>query len=71
MTGRVAVRRPACEGCEGPRDEPPDLGLYLVRFRDGHSARVWYCDECADLARIDWNGETAGITPALAEGRAL
>lgn len=48
-----------CQGCEG-WDEA-QVGLFLVTFHDGHSEVVCYCEDCADLARIDWNGETAEI----------
>lgn len=49
-----------CDGCDSPQ---PDLKLYLVTFHDGGEQEVYYCDDCAELARVDWNGETKSITP--------
>lgn len=34
---------------------------YRVTGHDGTESVCHYCAECADLARIDWNGETAVI----------
>lgn len=35
--------------------------LYLVTGNGGEVSTCSYCDECADLARMDYNGETAEI----------
>lgn len=37
--------------------------LYLVTGHDGTRTVCSYCDDCAYLAAIDWNGETAAIEP--------
>lgn len=60
-----------CDGCDGV-SEPPVAGsynasivlpthAYVVTHHDGTSEPVRYCDGCAELARCDWNGETAAI----------
>ena len=38
-----------------------DHKIYVVTYHDGTTEIVSYCDDCADLARLDWNGETASI----------
>lgn len=50
----------SCDGCDHPQ---PDLKPYRVTFHDGGEQDVHYCGTCADLARMDWNGETRAITP--------
>ena len=53
-----------CHGCENPGAA---IRTYIVIYRAsaGTSAdTVRYCDTCADLGAIDWNGETAAIVPA-------
>jgi hypothetical protein len=52
-----------CEGCE----KHSDTKAYNVTSHAGSVALVWYCDDCADLAACDWNGETAAIAPLLKE----
>ena len=47
----------ACDGCE-IWDDTTDVRAYRARFAGGDWEEVWYCDECAALARINWNGET-------------
>lgn len=49
-----------CE-CENDDGSEPTRVLYRVTFHDGETALAHYCDECAGLARADWNGETASI----------
>lgn len=39
----------------------PEHRLYLVTDHHGAVSLVRYCDECAELAQMDWNGETAQI----------
>lgn len=57
-----------CHGCD---DYHPDVRDYVVMDHDGVThAPVPYCAECADLARIDWNGETAAIVEVGAEFKA-
>lgn len=41
-----------CEHDDAPR------ALYLVAMHDGSKAVCSYCEDCAGLARADWNGET-------------
>lgn len=50
-----------CEGCE---QERPDIAPYLIEHHDGGSSEVVYCADCAELARMDWNGETKSIAQA-------
>jgi hypothetical protein len=44
--------------CECDAEE---RALYVVTDHDGRKSTCAYCDGCADLARADWNGETASI----------
>jgi hypothetical protein len=46
-----------CEGC----DEVRDAKAYQVTSHEGVVSAVRYCDDCRDLAKCDWNGETAAI----------
>lgn len=46
-----------CAGC----DEQNACSSYDVTFTSGSRETVRYCDDCAALARINWNGETATI----------
>lgn len=47
-----------CDGC----DQDAETRTYDVTHHDGTtSPRTRYCADCADLARMDWNGETAAI----------
>ena len=34
---------------------------YIVTYHSGDSEPVRYCDECASLARRDWNGDTLAL----------
>ena len=48
--------------CEGCGEDPIHTDPYIVTGHDGTVDRgVMYCEGCADLARADWNGNTAGI----------
>jgi len=50
--------------CEcGDADEP--RALYVVTGHDGSELVCAYCSCCAELAAIDWNGETAAIRPVV------
>ena len=51
--------------CECPLDEPEARSRYRVTGHDGTVAICDYCPCCADLATVDWNGETAAIEPLL------
>lgn len=56
-----------CDGCEADEEvEPEPIGLakYLVTFHDGGSQICVYCTDCADLAKVDYNGETRSIEAA-------
>ena len=50
-----------CE-CE-PSAGQPVRSLYVVTHHDGTTTTCAYCNDCADLAADDWNGETAAIAP--------
>ena len=51
-----------CEGCDEMRHTDP----YTVTGHDGTVDRgVMYCEECANLARADWNGNVATITEGV------
>lgn len=52
--------RTECEGCDGAVDGGA-IAKYRVQHHDGSTSDVHYCDDCAELARMDWNGETAAI----------
>lgn len=47
----------ACNGC----DQSRETTRYNVTYHSGTSETVRYCDDCAALARMDWNGETRSI----------
>lgn len=47
-----------CDGCD---DTGHALKRYLVTHHDGGESDCYYCDDCADLARMDYNGETKSI----------
>lgn len=49
-----------CEGCDQHVDR---VRRYVVTRHDGSQARADYCGECADLAAMDWNHDTAKIAP--------
>ncbi len=39
--------------CEGGECANSGAKLYVVAYQDNVLARVWYCDECADYARLE------------------
>lgn len=47
--------------------DAPERRLYVVTDHEGRKSLCAYCDECAALAAIDWNGETASIVPVKAK----
>ena len=55
-----------CEGCDHQR---LDIKGYFVRFHNvpekptDQVYEVYYCNECADLARADWSGTIHTIWP--------
>jgi hypothetical protein len=53
-----------CHGCGEVDDTIDD---YTVTHHDGTRTAVRYCNDCRDLAKCDWNGETAAIAPVHAE----
>lgn len=65
------INCPGCPECDGPEhchgcDEPrEDLAAFRVTFHNGIVETCVYCPECAGLASIDWNGETAAIEPLV------
>jgi hypothetical protein len=46
-----------CDGCCEPRETSP----YDLTYLNRKSERVDYCDDCAGLVRMNFNGETAAI----------
>lgn len=50
-----------CEHDDAPR------ALYLVTMHDGGKAVCSYCSGCAELARMDWNGETKSCEPLIVD----
>lgn len=52
-----ATEAPVCDGCDDTRA----TSRYVVTHHEGNTSHVSYCDDCAALARADWNGETASI----------
>ena len=48
-------------------DDDGDRRPYLVTNHDGGSEIAFYCEDCAALARSDWNGETASCVPVIAD----
>ncbi len=57
---------PASFVCDCPED---GRALYLVTGHAGDLCLCAYCEACAELAAVDWNGETRSIV-ALADGGA-
>lgn len=55
-----------CE-CEADEGEVLPRAPYRVTGHDGSIVVCCYCQDCADLAAIDWNGETAAIEPIAEE----
>ena len=50
-----------CNGCD---QEQEGVRVYRAKFAGGDWETVRYCPDCADLAEINWNGETDAIEPA-------
>ncbi len=50
-----------CDGCG--RCCGGDLAGYTVTHHDGSTCEARYCADCADLARMNWNGEIVSIEP--------
>jgi hypothetical protein len=63
---RFAATIDRCQGCD---EDQPDVTPYAITYNEhagplaGHSEVVRYCDDCAALARVNWNGTTAAIAP--------
>ncbi len=58
MRTSIETREPytcECERSEGERD------AFLVTNTDGSKQVCHYCHDCAELAKINWNGTTAAI----------
>ncbi|MFW5947079.1 MAG: hypothetical protein ACOCUW_01190 [Gemmatimonadota bacterium] len=51
-----------CCECEAPRGR---RRFYAVRDHGGAWSLTRYCDQCAALARVDWNGNTARLVGPL------
>ncbi len=48
-----------CDGCD---DSKSDVRVYRAKFSGSEQwETVRYCGDCADLAGINWNGETDAI----------
>lgn len=47
--------------CECELSEGEKRAAYRVTDHDGSVETCHYCADCAQLAAIDWNGETAAI----------
>jgi len=41
--------------------DAPERHRCIVTGHDGSEVMVDYCDDCFELAEIDWNGETASV----------
>lgn len=52
-----------CE-CVNEDGSTPDRQRFRVTSHDGLFTICDYCVACAELATMDWNGETAAIVPA-------
>ncbi len=57
-----------CDGCD--QDDAPTQ-RYQITLHDGGMSAAAYCDDCAALARCDWNGETKSIEPYLAPAQRI
>ena len=47
-----------CIGCD---QKKTGVRAYRVTNHEGQTERIEYCEDCADLGAMDWNGETAKI----------
>lgn len=61
-TDLLRIRHSTCEGCDEPAD---DTHLYMVRFERLGWTLTRYCPSCASYAKVNFNGETLGISPPL------
>lgn len=52
------VCAPHCDGCD---QTVAAVKACTITHHDGTTSEARYCDDCIDLARVDWNGETAAI----------
>ena len=52
------------KGCEGGDDCESGVLPFIVTNHEGERSLVHYCSGCAELARMDWNGNTANIVSA-------
>ena len=43
--------------------DTPERAAFTVTDHTGNTSNALYCDGCADLARMDANGETRSISP--------
>lgn len=54
-----------CCAVDWASDVPWTTRPYLVTDHEGQTVICEYCDDCAELAAVDWNGETAAIVPSF------
>jgi len=57
----TTLTAPVVYTCECPLDPGEERQLYRVTSHEGETVICAYCDTCAELAAVDWNGETAAI----------
>lgn len=63
--GRSVCHKDAAPGhCDGCDNDDRPVKPYDVTFTNGTTERCNYCDDCAGLAAMNYNGETAAIHPA-------
>ena len=62
---REAIRNkpttPICIGCSQGADNSPPTKQYKLTYKRGGTDVFAYCDDCADLVRMDWTGEVARL----------
>lgn len=63
--GRNAMAAHRCSTTDGC--DVTTIQRYAVTDHEGHVHVCEYCQECADLARADWNGETASIVGPITD----
>lgn len=59
IAAQVAESR--CDGCDNTDRETRS---YVVTHHDDTTSEAHYCQDCAALARVDYNGETKSIAEA-------
>jgi hypothetical protein len=64
MAAEATIYR--CSAAESGCDEST-IKRYAVTDHEGRVTLVDYCDDCAELGRMDWNGETAAIVGPLTD----